>query len=60
MGSELGRDTHRLVLWKMVVVAKQNRVQGKQQERKKEGERGCGSVAKPLPRQAREPGSNLW
>lgn len=52
MRSELGRDTHGLVLWKMAMVAKQNRIQGKQQERKKEGERGCGSVAKPLPRQA--------
>lgn len=47
---ELGKDKHRLVLWKMAVVVMQTRIRGKQEERKKEGEKGGGSVAKPLPR----------
>lgn len=37
-GQQQGRDMHRLVLWKMAVVVMQNRIQGKQQKRKK-GER---------------------
>lgn len=58
MGSEQGRGTHRHTLWKMVVVAMQNRAGGKQTWRQKEG----GAVAQwqSPGEQAQEPGSNLW
>lgn len=53
VGSELGRDMHRRLLWKMTVVVMQNRIQRKRQERKK------GFATEPLLSGAPEPGSNL-
>ena len=43
MGSELGRDMHRCMLWTMAVVVMQNRIRRKRQERKK------GVATEPLP-----------
>lgn len=59
MGSERGRDPHRLTLWKMVTVARR-----KQDSRKtkmgREGRRGCAGQWQSPGELAQEPGSDLW